>query len=249
MLKKIAIAVVATTLLLMAGVFLFAKDIEVTVTEAEAQAAIDEYLTLNKPERFGIALSPEYIRIDFKNGNFAEVESKMTIEGHGYQGQFDGTFSTGIDYKVPRLYLDNPTIIEGEFEADSSVTSELNDMRQSAIDFIERQRQYDPEIDTKIGSSKTTEDYVEEMVIRASNYMFESIPIYDLRRAGKYGAVASLALKDVQFTEDSAIVTLSPVTALLRILAAIGIVLLGLIYFLGPHLLAILLERRRIKRG
>ena len=68
---------------------------------------------------------------------------------------------------------------------------------------------------------------------------FEILPVYNLHDAGIVGSLANLALKDVQFTEDSAIVTLSPVKALLKILSFIAVFLLfsgGLWIYLVPDL-------------
>lgn len=245
MFKKLAIAIIGMTLLLMAGVFLFAKDIEVTISESEAQAAIDEFLQTQKPENFGISVLPKYISIDFKDGDVAKIESDMTIKGHGYSGRFDGAFSTGIDYRIPRIYLNDPKLEDGGFVTDDDTISELGQLKNSAVNVIERLRQDDPELNSKIGSKQSSDAFVEDMVLKSINYFFESVPIYDLRHSGMSGSIASLALKDVKFTEDTAIITLSPVTALLRILAAIGMVCLGIAYFLGPHLLTVLFSRNR----
>ena len=95
---------------------------------------------------------------------------------------------------------------------------------------VERKRRQDNETNSKIGLDKSSDDFVENVILKSTKYVFESVPICDLRASGKTGMVASLALKDVKFTETSAIVTLSPVTALLRILSAIGLFCLCLLY-------------------
>ena len=63
MLKKITAAIIAITLILMGAVFLFANDIDIAVSELEAQAAIDEYLAVNEPESMGVRLYPRNISI------------------------------------------------------------------------------------------------------------------------------------------------------------------------------------------
>ena len=227
----------------MGAVFLFANDIDIAVSELEAQAAIDEYLAVNEPESMGVRLYPRNISIDFKANNTAIVKTDMLIDGHGYKGQFDGTFSTGIDYNVPRLYLDNLKLIEGGFQTDETTQSELQDLKKSVINMVERKRRQDNETNSKIGLDKSSDDFVENVILKSTKYVFESVPIFDLRASGKTGMVASLALKDVKFTETSAIVTLSPVTALLRILSAIGLFCLAIAWFLGPSIIRLFIER------
>jgi hypothetical protein len=63
------------------------------------------------------------------------------------------------------------------------------------------------------------------------------LPIYDLNNAGVAGSLASLALKDVSFTEDSAVVTLSPRLFILKMLSFLATLLAvaGYLYFqYGP---------------
>ena len=168
MLKKIIAAIIAITLILMGASFLFAKDIDIAVSESEAQAAIDEYFAANEPESMGVRLTPKNISIDFKANNTAQVKTDMLIEGHGYTGQFDGTFSTGVDYHVPRLYLDNLELVEGGFQTDETTQSDLQDLKKSVINMVERKRRQDTETDSKIGLDKSSNDFVESMVLKST---------------------------------------------------------------------------------
>ena len=227
----------------MGAVFLFAKDVDITVSEIEAQTAIDEYLSANNPNRLGVSFSPQNISIDFKSNNTAQVKSNMLIDGHGYIGQFDGAFATGIDYRVPRLYLDDLQLIEGGFQADDSTLSDLKELQKSVIDIVEHQRKNDAEFNSKIGLDRSSDDFVESVILKSTKVVFESIPIFDLRASGKTGVAARLALKDVKFTEDTAIITFSPVTALLRILMTIGLVCLVVARFIGPSIIGSLIVR------
>jgi len=243
MFKKFVAAIIVITLILMGGVFIFAKDYDITLSEIEAQTAIDEYLAANRPESFGVNFTPKNISIDFQANNTAQVKSDMLIDGHGYKGQFDGAFATGMDYRVPRLYLDDLQLIEGGFQADESTQSDLNDLKKSVINIVERKRESDAEINSKIGLERPSDDFVEDMILKSTKYVFESIPIFDLRASGKTGMAASLALKDVKFTEDAAIITFSPVMALLRILMAIGMICLTITWFAGPSIIGFFIER------
>ena len=243
MFKKTALIVTSITLLLMAVIFLFAKDIEISVSEIDAQLAIDDFLESEGSQRFGIVISPNYISIDFKADNRAQIKSEMVLEGHGYLGQFDGKFSTGIAYRIPRLYLDELELIDGGFLTDDETQSELSELKSAALNVIRRKRKSFEAENRDTTSNQSNEDFVEQLILSGTKTVFENIPIYDLRRSGKTGAVASLALKDVRFTDDAAIITLSPVTALLRILAALGLFCLFVAYYLGPFILQRLLAR------
>jgi len=200
----------------MGAIFLFAKDFEVTVSEGEAQRAIDSFLKKQNQIEKGIKVLPNHITIDFKADNKAHIKGDFNIEGLGYSGNFQGNFATGIDYRRPRLYLNNLDLIQGGFQADDKTESELSDLKKVATDILRRQRN-----DRDLDSSKS-ESLVDKFVIDATKAVVRAIPIYDVSEAGKMGSVASLALKDVKFNENSAVVVLSPVTALLRLLAILG---------------------------
>ena len=242
MFKKIAAAIITTILILMGAVFLFADDIEITVSELEAQGAIDEYLSANKPENLGISFSPKNVSIDFKTNNTAQIKSDMLIDGHGYTGQFEGTFATGVDYRVSRLYLDDLRLIEGGFQTDETTQTELKEIKNSTVNFIERIRKNDAEYDSQIGLERSSNDFIDDLIMKSTKYVIESIPIFDLMASGKTGMAASLALKDVKFTEDTAIITFSPVTALLRILMIVGMVCLAIAYFVWPSIIGLFIK-------
>ena len=232
----------------MAAVFLFAKDIEVSVSEHEAQSAIDDFLASEGHNNRSIRVSPKNISLDFKADNSAEITSDLLIDGFGYSGQFDGKFAAGIDYHRPRLYLDEISLIEGGFLTDGATQSELNDLKKVTIDIVRRQRSNHEQDESKTSSNNTDLDdteFVEKVIISTTKTFFENIPIYDVSNLDKAGLVASLALKEVHFIEDAAIVTLSPVTALLRILGILGLLALTVLWVLGPTMAKLLLSRSK----
>ena len=225
MFKKIAFAVVFIFLLLVGAVLLFAKDVEILVSEKESQTTISNYLLRGKTRSNGIYVTPNSAIIDFTADNRAEVTGDLDIEGLGYSGTFNGIFAAGVNYNFPKLYLNNLELIEGGFTTDEETQAELDTMKKAATDFLQRQRERRKVNDSgeplDLSESKS-EDIIEGFARNASVYTLERIPIYDISSIQKGGLAASLALKDVKFTEDAAIVTLSPVTALLRILSGIG---------------------------
>ena len=246
MLKKIAFIFTAFIIILMGAVFLFAENIEITVSELDAQSAINDFLTQEGHVSHGVSISPKNISIDFKAGNRAQIKSDVVLDGHGYTGQFNGEFTTGITYRRPRLYLDDLTLIEGGFTTDEATQSELNDLKKVATDILRRQREErKPEDPNTVFDNSKAENsqLVEKFTISATKAFLENIPIYNVASSGKRGVAASLALKDVRFTENVAIITLSPVTALLRILAMLGICCLVLIYIFSTPIIQLFITR------
>jgi hypothetical protein len=244
MFKKTAFVISAIILLLIAAIFLFAKDIEISVSEIEAQSAIDDYLVSDNYHHFGVNISPKSISIDFKADDSAHIKSEMTIDGHGYSGQFDGKFSTSITYRIPRLYLDEIELIEGGFLTDNETKSELSELKNAARNVLRRKRKsLEEKNSTDARIILTDEKVLEGLLLSGTKKFFETIPIYNLKRSGKTGIISRLALKDVRFTDEAALISLSPVTALLRILAALGLFCLFVAYFLGPLILQIFLAR------
>lgn len=140
MIKKISLGLLAIILILMAGVFLLAKDIEISVSEEQAQSRIDEYLKSGDQVHTLIRISPKFIILDFKGNNSAEVTTDSAIDGMGYAGRFEGKFSAGINYSRPKLYLNNLTLNEGGFSTDEETESELKDLKKATLDIFRRQR-------------------------------------------------------------------------------------------------------------
>lgn len=232
MFKKIGLIITAATLIFMAAVFVFAKDIQVRVSEQDAQRAIDRFTASNPSERLGFYVTPQDISIDFRDDGKAYVKGHMALDGHGYSGEFQGTFSTGIHYNRPRLYLEDLSLVQGGFKADEATVSELNVLKEATINLVERKRKSDEAPDLMNKPGQTSENFVDEMTVAATKSVIQSIPIYDLKQAEKIGFAASLALKNVTFEKDVAILTFSPKTALLRILATLGLFFLTLAWFI-----------------
>jgi len=236
--------VTGVILLLMAAVFLFAKDIEIRLSESEAQSALDSFLQTESHENFGVRVLPKKVILDFKPDNRALIDSELDLDGHGYAGEFNGRFSASLDYRIPRLYLHEPELVEGGFTTDETIRSELADLKKGAVKALERHRNREDDVSVRIESDEPSDVLVDDFVLWATRSFFENIPIYNLSKLETAGMAASLALKDVRFTEDEAIVTFSAATALLRILSFIGAVLLLLIWFIGPHVLVFKLSQR-----
>ena len=233
MFKKILFGLAALLAVLIAAVFLFAKDFTIQISETTVQEAIDAQVARDAVKYLGVEISPEEATIDFRDDNTAAISAKFDAVAFGYPRQVDGTFQSGIRYTAPRLYLNNITPIEVDIKVAEETQSELNELKSTARKFLERQRDsFKSEknaetLDKIIGDN--AEDF-QKSIVAGTYKFFELIPVYDLNSAGYKGSLASLALKDVTFSEDYVTVTLSPVQAMVKILGMIGIGLLTVLY-------------------
>lgn len=236
MIKKTGIALLMLLAFGIVGIFLFAKDIEVSITEEQVQTAIDAKIAQGPIQSRGISLTLKSASVDFKNNNTAEIITDFDADGFGYSGNMNGIFATGIRYKEPKIFLAEINPIEMSISGSEETNSKLEDVKNVATDFLKRQREEMLSDEAKESLDKIigrNEDKAKELAIKATYAFFESLPIYDLRDAGAAGSLASLALKDVRFNETNAIVTLSPVKALIKILTFIALFLFGIWSFLG----------------
>ena len=232
MFKKILFVILALLLVAIAGVFLFAKDFTIQVTEATAQKAIDAQIAKGPIKSLGLEITLKQAKIDFRDDNTTSITTEFDANALGYHGQVIGDFQSGIRYSSPRIYLDNITPVEIDVQTDSETKSELSELKSATRKFLERQKdnakndEASKAIDSIIG--KNSEEF-QETIVKASYTVFENIPLYNLNNAGYKGSLASLALKDVVFSEDHATITLSPVQALIKILMTIGAILLAIL--------------------
>ncbi len=237
MLKKILIALVAIVVIVMAGIYILADDFDLTLSEAEVQTAIDRKLAQGDIKHLGVTLGPNAAQIDFKANNTAQIEVDFDVNGFGHGANMGGRLTSGLAYDSPRLYLGQLDASDITFKLDPDLEQKTGDIKNVATDFFKRKRdemlsdEAKESFDRLIGAD---DDKVKAASAKAVQWFLSTVPIYDLNDAGYKGSIASLALKDVRFTEDSAIVTLSPRQAVVKILIFLGgllLVLLGsLIY-------------------
>jgi len=239
MLKKVSITTLILFGLATLGVFLFAKDVDFVLTESTVQAAIDKKIDAGPIRSRGIELTLNSAIIDFKANDTAEIKVDFMADGFGYSGNMLGDFASGIRYKEPEIFLNNIVPIKVEISTESGTGSKIQDVKNVATDFLKRQRQEMLSEDAKQSLDNIVgrnEEALKDFAITATYKFFETLPIYNLNNAGIKGSLASLALKDVRFTDSSAIITLSPVQALIKILSFVGLVLLILWYVSGFYI-------------
>ena len=85
-------------------------------------------------------------------------------------------------------------------------------------------------------------DVVKDLTVEATYAFFENLPIYDLNDAGLKGSIAAMALKNVEFTETEAIVTLSPSKFIARVVSAVLTFLAILLFLFGGGMLQFIPE-------
>ncbi len=233
MLKKLILGILAALLVACAYIFFFSKDFTVNISEEQAQAALDAQLAKGPVGRFGVELNVTRAIIDFRENDTALISTDFSANALGYKGQVTGDFQTGVRLNSPRIYLDNIQPATVNIQTDEETKSELSEIKGAARKFLERQRDNAKSEDGKeffdniVGE---TDETFQNTIIKASYDFFEIIPIYDLNKAGYKGSIASLALKDVEFSESYATITLSPKQALIRILVMIGAILAVILF-------------------
>lgn len=217
----------------------FVETINVTVTESQAQAAIDRKMDAGPIQSRGVELTLNSAAIDFRANDTAEITVDFIADGYGYSGEVVGNFASGIRYDEPRVYLDNIVPLNIELSADSETTQKIQDVKNVATDFLTRQREQmlseeaKESLDNIVGRNA---ENLNEIATSVAYKFFETLPIYNLNDAGIKGSLASLALKEVRFSEDAAIITLSPAQALLKILTFVGLVFLTAWMFFGFYI-------------
>ena len=247
MLKKVLIGILFILALCAIGIVLFAKDFEVKISEETAQDAINAQIKAGPVKKLGVKIELKTAEVDFRPDNTMKISAEFGTETLGYGHKVDGIFQSGISYRSPRLYLDNISAVKVNVQSDKETKEELGEIKSAARKFLQRQMDSAKSEDTKAVYDKVigvNEDAFQENIVKATYVFFEFIPLYNLNNAGYKGALASLALKDVHFTDDYAVVTLSPVQALLKILAIIGFLLLVITNYIGPLLIRYWLDKK-----
>jgi len=200
-------------------IFLFAKDFTIQVSEETAQNAIDAQIKTGPIKTLALEITLKQAKIDFRDDNTTAISAEFDANALGYQGRVKGKFQSGIRYDSPRIYLDNIVPVEVDVQTDDQTKNELGDLKSAARDFLKRQKdntqndRASEAIDSIIGENS---DEFQDSIVKGSYAVFENIPIYNLNNAGYKGSLASLALKDVVFSDDYATITLSPVQALFK---------------------------------
>lgn len=236
MLKKILIALAVIIAIIMAGIYIFAEDFDLTLSEVQAQNAINAKLADGDIKHLGVTLEPNAAQIDFRANNTAQINVDFDVSGFGHGANMSGRLTSGLRYDAPRLYLGQLDASEAKFEMDPNSEQKAGDVRNVATDFLKRQRnemlsdEAKESFDRLIG---TNDEKIKAASAKTVQWFLSSVPIYNLNNAGYKGSLASLALKDVRFTEDSAIVTLSPRQAVMKILMFLGALLLGVLGLLS----------------
>ena len=246
MLKKILIALAALVALAMAGIYIFADDFELTLSEAQVQTAIDRKLAQGDIKHLGVTLAPNAAQIDFKANNTAQLAIDFDVSGFGHGANMGGRLTSALRYDSPRLYLGQLDTSDLTFKLDPDLEQKTGDVKNVATDFLKRKRDEMLSDDAKESFDRlvgVNDEKIKAASAKSVQWFLNSVPIYDLNDAGYKGSLASLALKDVRFTEQSAIVTLSPRQAVIKILLFLGALLMGLIGGLIYYSIASVPER------
>jgi hypothetical protein len=232
--KLFPIVAVAVFLICVVASFFLLQDFEIEISEADVQRTIDAQLEQGPIGYLGITLTIEEADVSFTERDGARLGVDLGAEGVGYAGTIDGDFASQIRYDAPRLYLADLKPLDFEAALDGESQEKIDDLRNIAQDFLKRQKndmlseEAKESLDRVVGDNRSK---LKEIGVDGAYKFFEAMPIYNLKDAGFKGSAASLALKDIRFEQGKAIVTLSPLQAIIKILTALGIALLIALYF------------------
>ncbi len=237
-------------LLLALGLALYflVQPVTVSVTDAQAKAALQSQLGQTQQAAFGLGeITPHRLDPSFSAERGVTLETELGLSAVGRNVTVEGHVHGRIRYKAPYIYLSNIDTSDMRIggEDPGQTRSRFNDIMEIAKDKVQRERnEMSPEardaIDRLIGEDA---EGLPSATAKAVTTVISWVPIYDLRDAGLGGSVVALALQDVQFKDGSAVLTLSARTALLRILTFFGIILVVFLYFTWTFWLNLFVEK------
>ena len=237
------LAVLAGLGLLAAGLVMFvAKPVEVRITEAQAQAALDGKLGQPVRGALGATVTPARLSVDFRADDRVAVDSALVLEGLGQSARADGTLLAGLRYDSPYVFLRDIDASGLEVRPAGETRRRMDDIVSVLGDRFRRDETEPPE-----EPDEAARGAFDRLAGDLAVALAGTVPVYDLRDAGLGGSVAALALQDVRFESDAVVLTLSSRAALLRILGFIAIVALvllgGVLYLLPQAILGWLIDR------
>ncbi|MGB3457370.1 MAG: hypothetical protein WBG08_05605 [Litorimonas sp.] len=221
----------------LAAVLFLGRPIEVRLTDEMAQASLDAKLGEPVTGLFSATVIPETLDITFLESNRLALEADLALSGLGQDGRARGIIRAGIRYDAPHVFLRDidASDLSVTLATASGASQRVADIGTVLRDRIRRER--DAISGTEAG------DAFDRLARDLTAGLAGTIPLYDLRDAGLGGSIAALALQDVRFEDGVAILTLSSRTALLRVLAAIGSVLLVLLFALSGPVSHLIVDR------
>lgn len=244
--KKLIVTILIGLTLISLAIFAFARDIELRLAQSDIQATINETIQSQTYESFGVTITVNRADIAFTVDNRITVDVDFGADGFQQVAQASGQLTTGLRYDAPRIYLDDIQPFDMDFSWGEASDAEVSDLKHVARDFLKRQRDAMRDDVARQALDRLVEQNrsrLEDATARVTRGFFQTIPIYDLNRAGTKGSLVSLALKDVRFEAETAVITLSPRQALLKILGVVGILALIIAFFAMQFLPGYFIDR------
>jgi len=190
MFKKIFLGIIVLLALCVIGILFFVKDFDVKITEEAAQATVNAQLHGPQVKTLGVEIEVESAVIDFRPDNSMKFDTKFMADAFGYRNQVEGKFQSGIRYSAPKIYLNNISPSKIQVLTDDETREELDEIKSAARKFLNRQKERIEDkggkavLDKIIGENDAE---FQNTLVKASYVFFESVPIYDLNKAGYKG--------------------------------------------------------------
>lgn len=226
------------------GYAMFGPDIEVVVSEDLARQKFQASLPIAYSGDHAEALV-RAATIDLQGGNRLRVTADVNISGYGFSGVASGEARSAFRYEGGNFYLVGVSLDQADFMMDDVSSPRAPGVRSAAKGIWGMMGEPGPEAapDAPGATDLVTGDAVGGINGKARNVLEDALrttPVYSMKGKGLTEAFAALAVKDVSFTADAAILTLDPGKAILRILAflALGGALLLSVIFMTKWLLS-----------
>lgn len=221
----------------LSGYAMFGPDIEIEISEAQARQKFQEALPISYSHSKAEALV-EKADFDFQGDGRVRVTAEVDVQGYGFSGVALADAASGLRYAGGNFYLTDVSLDNVAFRLDGESQQRASDVRAVATSIWnmakEKAVEHMPESGEAIerlkgeavaGLSAKTREMVDEAL--------RTTPVYSLNGKGLKESFAVMALEDVRFTANSAIVTLDPGRALGKVLVLVAIVALALLSGVG----------------
>ena len=218
--------------------------IEVRISQETAQQKVTEKMPIDKsagPLHYHITGAAIDLRADGRVGVVADVKAELgrrmthgSMTGSGMVRYDDGAFYiVGFDAEKIDLHVDQP-LAAAVPDVPPTAGKRLRDaIKEKAAEALEKSG-LDDEIKAYAAAKK--EEIVERVkpvAVSMIRNTLEHHKVYELKPTDTKKAVAKLMLKDVRVEQGTLVVTLDPLTALIRVVTMIMIGVLSVIVGFG----------------
>ena len=213
--------------------FAFIPDIEVTIPEKTVSNAIDDRIPANYGSDTGLRIQVKSADVDFLGDGDAgsvKLASEVKLSGYGLAGSGSAKTTTSVRYEYGTFYLSDLALDDFEVTPSLGTRLKLRAWKKALKVLLDDVAE---EIRTTEGDAALAEFTEHRRTfgpfgLKALDEKLGTVPVYRLKGGPAQYAIL-LVLKDIRFTADEAIATLSPAQAILTISTGLILTLIGVL--------------------